>query len=156
MKNKIRHPYKPETHDRPKTFCKEKSLTEQSHAPDCDINNILMKHNAGDIMAHVKYTQASFGDYTQINEYDEALNTVAKAQQAFEALPSKIREAFNNDPGKYVETVTDPSQREKLVELGMANAIQEEKVTQPNPELVNAVTEMVKQATQQTAQQETQ
>ena len=95
---KIKTAYDRSTHDNPKTICLEESKTEQCHATECDISNILRRHNAGDLLAHVKYTQLNFGDYTEINEYDEALNTVAKANQAFEALPSNIRELFQNKP----------------------------------------------------------
>jgi len=139
-------PYDRKTLKNPKTICKEPTLTEQSHAAECDINNILMKHNAGDLLAHVKHTQLQFGDFTAVNEYDEALNTIAKAREAFEAVPARIRERIGNDPGAFIELVTDPRRQDELVELGLAKAMASETPTIVSPELEKAVTEMVTKA----------
>lgn len=140
-------PYQRETLSNPLTICEEESLCEQHHAIDCDIANIMRKHSAGDMLAHVKNVKLQFGDFTEINEYDDALNTIAKSREAFEALPSKVREAFGNNPGLFVEAVTDPSRRDDLVRLGLAT-VAEEKQLSNNPKLEAAIIDMVAKASE--------
>jgi phage internal scaffolding protein len=95
--------------------------TEQCHKKDCDIDVILRKYDKTGLVTHVNRATAEYGDYTEINEYQEALNMVIRAQDAFDELPSKVRKKFNHDPGAFFEYATDPSNYDGMVELGLAN-----------------------------------
>lgn len=94
--------------------------TEQCHKKECDINNIIKKYDKHGLITHVNQAIAHYGDYTEINEFSVSMNTVKKAQELFDALPATVREKFGNDPGKYVEFVTNPENHEEMVKMGLA------------------------------------
>lgn len=96
------------------------SMTKQQFKDECDINNVLKKYDSTGLITHVNKTQARFGDFTEVNEYQESLNIVIAAQAAFDALPSALRKRFANDPGLYVEFVTNPENEAEMIRLGMA------------------------------------
>lgn len=99
----------------------ELSLTKQSDKAQTDIHAIINRYNKTGLIDHVAKGVAMYGDYTNVNEYQEALNRTIKAQQSFEGLPSKIRDRFDNDPGKFFEFATDPKNKDELIKLGLAN-----------------------------------
>ena len=77
------------------------SLTQQSHAQAADVRNIIKQYDKTGLIANVNKGIAQYGDYSEINEYAEALNMVLEAEQNFAEIPSHIREQFNNDPGLF-------------------------------------------------------
>lgn len=95
--------------------------TKQSHKDECDINVILRKYDKTGLITHVNTAAAQYGDFTEINEYQESLNLVINAQNAFDELPSSIRKKFGNDPGAFFEFVTDPANEAACVEMGLAH-----------------------------------
>jgi phage internal scaffolding protein len=98
------------------------SLTQQSHAQAADVRNIIKQYDRTGLIANVNKGIAQYGDYSEINEYQEALNMVIEANESFAELPSHIREQFNNNAGAFFEFATDPKNEEKMVELGLAKA----------------------------------
>lgn len=96
------------------------SMTEQHHKNDCDINTILKRYDKTGLITHVNNMQATYGDFTEVNEYQESLNLVMAAQQSFADLPSNIRKRFSNDPGEFMEFITDPKNSEEMIKLGLA------------------------------------
>jgi phage internal scaffolding protein len=100
--------------------------TEQHHKSDVDINNILRKYDKTGLIVHVNKAVADYGDYTEVNEYKENLNAVMNAQNMFNELPSHIRKRFANDPGEFIEFVTNPDNAQEMVDLGLADAVVEE------------------------------
>lgn len=95
-------------------------LTEQHHKEACDIYSIIKRADRTGLLDHVNATQGHYGDYTEVNEYQEALNIVIHAQDSFSALPAHIRKRFGNDPGEYIEFVTNPENLEEMQKLGLA------------------------------------
>lgn len=102
----------------------EPSRTEQCHKKACDIHHIIKQYDRNGLVTHVNTMKAEYGDYTQVNEYQEALNMVMNAQEQFMELPSKIRKMFGNDPGEFLEFATNPENQQRLVELGLANGVE--------------------------------
>lgn len=95
--------------------------TEQHHKASCDVNNILRKYDKTGLITHVNRSAASYGDFTEVNEYKVNLNMVMAAQDSFDELPSSIRKRFANDPGEFFEFVTNPANADEMVKLGLAN-----------------------------------
>lgn len=100
-------------------------MTEQHHKHICDINNIIRTYDKTGLIQHVSASVARYGDFTEVNEYQEALNTVIRAQNAFDELPSHVRKRFDNDPGEFFEFATNPDNHDEMVELGLAERMQE-------------------------------
>jgi phage internal scaffolding protein len=115
---------------------KSESVVQQAFKDECDVNRILKKYDKTGIITHVARAQAQYGDFTQVNEYQVALNTVIQAQASFEELPSSVRKKFGNDPGAFIEFVTNPANADEMVTLGLAQP-----KVEPEPMLVKIAAE---------------
>lgn len=100
--------------------CPEPSRTKQSMTAECDINNILKKYQKTGMITHLNRYQGQYGDFTQGFDFHESLNRVQKAKEMFMTIPATIRTQFDNDPGKFLEFVSDAKNADKLVEMGLA------------------------------------
>lgn len=98
------------------------TLTQQHFQKECDIKEIIKKHDRTGIIAHVNRGVAQYGDYSEVNEYREALDVINSASEMFMQLPSDIRREFDNDPGEFFEFATNPNNAERMVELGLASS----------------------------------
>ena len=98
------------------------SLTQQSHAQAADVRNIIKQYDRTGLIANVNKGIAQYGDYSEINEYAEALNMVREANESFAEIPSHIREQFGNNAGAFFEFATDPKNSEKMIQMGLKKA----------------------------------
>ena len=89
--------------------------TQQHAKAECDINNILRQYDRTGLITHINTATAQYGDFTEVNEYQESLNMVMNAQEAFMALPSAIRKQFENDPGQFFEFATNPENQDAIL-----------------------------------------
>jgi len=94
------------------------SLTKQSHKDECDINNIMKRWAATGIVRQPLKTPIS-GDFSEVPDYQTALNAVLAAQASFDALPSDIRKRFYNDPSEFYQFYNDSNNYDELVKLGL-------------------------------------
>lgn len=94
--------------------------TIQSHAEDVDIN-VIMKRHAVTGTAPGARRIPEYGDFSQVNDYQEALNQLVIAQEAFLDLPADVREEFANDPGRLYAFLHDPKNLERARELGLVD-----------------------------------
>lgn len=95
--------------------------TKQAFKEECDINNIMKKFQKTGVLDFVEKRSPQYGDVTGM-DFQGAMDTVIKANQMFEDLPSSVRKRFNNDPAEMVDAFQDPSRRSELVELGLVKA----------------------------------
>lgn len=98
----------------------EKTRTQQSLADECDINKIVAKYEKTGLMSHLSSKVGMFGDFTNVVDFQTALNSVRKAEADFLGLPANIRERFDNDAGKLLAFLSDPKNGTEAVELGLA------------------------------------
>lgn len=103
-------------------FDEDENCTEQNHAADCDINLIIERSKRtgflGDPFA-VPSNPAQYGDFTNVGDYQTAMNHIVAAQNAFDSLPAKIRKEFDNDPAKLLEFVGKEENYDEAVRLGI-------------------------------------
>ncbi len=117
---KIRKAY--DKHERHGFETVGESLTQQHFAKEADIKTIIKKHDRTGIISHVARGVAHYGDYSEVNEYREALDMVNSANASFMELPANVRAMFENDAGAFFEFATNPANDEKMVELGLKEA----------------------------------
>lgn len=96
------------------------SLTQQHFQKECDIKEIIKRHDRTGLITHVARGVAQYGDYSEVHEFREAMDLINNAQESFDGLPSDIRRMFGNDPGEFFEFATNPENAERMVELGLA------------------------------------
>lgn len=97
------------------------SLTQQHFKDECDINNIIERFTRTGLLPQYPGEDMQYGDYTTSVDYHEAMTIVAQAKQQFEALPSSVRDKFDNDPAKMLDFVSKKENIEESVKLGLLN-----------------------------------
>lgn len=98
--------------------CKDPSLTQQHCAEDCDINVILERFKVTGQLP--QGGNAVYGDFTQVGDFRQAMESLRAAQAAFLAVDPKIRMQFGNDPGAFSEFCLNKENLPKLREWGLA------------------------------------
>lgn len=107
---------------------KGESLTQQHFADEADVRNIIKQYDKTGLIANVQKGVARYGDYSEVNEYREALDLVNEANATFAELPAELREMFQNDAGTFLEFATNPENENKMIELGLKEApVQQER-----------------------------
>ena len=117
--------------ERVKTEPKGESLTQQHFAHEADVRNIIKQYDKTGLIANVQKGVAQYGDYSEINEYREALDLVNDANGMFADLPAELREMFQNNAGTFLEFATNPENNEKMIELGLKEASVQEVTAVP-------------------------
>jgi len=106
------------------------SKTQQNFRQEVDINVIIARAIKTGAPPPFK-PGGSYGDFSILKDYATALNMVNDAREAFQDLPSKVRNRFENDPGQLIAFLGDPANYEEGVELGFYEGPREAKVTVP-------------------------
>lgn len=93
--------------------------TQQHLRNECDINQIMERHRVTGMVTHVNNNQPIYGDFSNLGDYQDALNTMLRAEQAFMTLDAKIRRKFANDPQELIDFLDNPANDEEAIELGL-------------------------------------
>lgn len=93
------------------------TLSQQQFKDECDINVIMDRYTATGQAP--QFVGAFFDDFSDVREFHEAQNILLAAQEEFLSLPARVRERFNNDPGRLLEFVNDEANREEAAKLGL-------------------------------------
>ena len=99
-------------------LCEDLSLAQQQFRDECDINMIVRRFG---VTGELPTTAAmpSYGDFSGITDYREALDAVRAAEASFMALPARTRARFENDPQQLLEFLAVDANRPEAVELGL-------------------------------------
>ena len=97
----------------------EPSMTQQHFKDETMIDNILQKYAETGFLTDPFSPKRpiQFGDFSDVTDFQTAQNSVARATEYFESLPSHIRASFSNSPAEFLQALNDPEQRSKLEEL---------------------------------------
>lgn len=95
------------------------TLTVQSFALESDINHIVARALSGHSISNVNSRVARFGDFSNIPSYQDALDLVKRANGLFDAMPSKVRNRFDNDASKMIAFLQDDRNRAEAIDLGL-------------------------------------
>lgn len=110
----------------------EPSMTQQHFKDETMIDNILQKYAETGFLTDPFSPKRpiQFGDFSDVTDFQTAQNSVARATEYFESLPSRIRASFSNSPAEFLNALNDPEQRSKLEDLGFI-APEETKAPEP-------------------------
>lgn len=122
--------------------CLDKSLTQQHMADECDINKLVERFVVTGEIPQLAMPPLQ-GDFTEVMTYQESLNLMIAAKQSFMAMPAKVRNRFENDPGQFIEFCSNEANRDEMRQMGLwsveANAAFELKAqTQRDLDAANA------------------
>ncbi|QCQ84880.1 internal scaffolding protein [Blackfly microvirus SF02] len=111
------------------------SMTRQEFKDDCDVNVILERITKTGQMPTFQSKTGTYGDFTEVGDYQSAIDTVMKADKMFNEIPASLRLKFENDPQKLITYLDDPNNIEESINLGLRNP-----PNQPDPILTELKT----------------
>lgn len=85
------------------------SATKQEHKDECDINLIMRSPNVNHLLIELARSDGSYQDLPDVGDFQQALAVVADANAAFELLPAKLRERYQNDPARFLSALHHPT-----------------------------------------------
>lgn len=94
-------------------------LTKQEFLEESDINVIISRFQKTGIVPSTFGNVASFGDFSEVTNFQDAMIKVQEAEDMFFGLPAKIRSRFDNDPGVFLEFADNPENQDELVKMGI-------------------------------------
>jgi phage internal scaffolding protein len=106
--------------DKPLLF-EDVSLTHQSFAQECDLAAVMAQWERG-IQANVNPDVPVYEDVSDLVDYQQALAIVAEARDSFSALPSRVRERFDNNPASLIDFLNNPANTEEARSLGLLSS----------------------------------
>ena len=68
------------------------SMTQQHFKDECDIHNIISRHDRAGLIDNVQRGVAQYGDFSAVQDYSDALRLIKAAQGGFVKLPSDYEE----------------------------------------------------------------
>jgi len=98
--------------------CSDPSRTDQSFKDECDINTIVRNFGVTGELPLSSATPMQ-GDFTNVVDYQSALNLIIRADEAFSELSAAVRRRFDNDPAKFLDFASDPANLEQMREMGL-------------------------------------
>jgi phage internal scaffolding protein len=109
-----------------RTYNFEPSLTDQSGKDDCNLKRIWERYqktgNLTELMKRGDINQDTnryYGDFSQAKDYQQSINIVIHAQDQFMNLDAPVRKEFDNDPGKFLEFINNPANKDRIEKLGL-------------------------------------
>jgi len=111
------------------SFVNSKKLVKSEFKKETDINTIMERYTRTGQLPIVSKKIASYGDFSNVPDYQTSLNIVNAAQAQFDALPSHLRKFFNHDPSRMLEFVANPENKQHMIKLGLATEKQNASVT---------------------------
>jgi len=100
------------------TFPPNSRWTKQSFKDECDINTIMSRYQSTGELPDLREVAPQYLDATGF-DFQAMQNQLVEAQSLFDALPSKIRSRFANDPGEFLAFVSDSSNHSELQSMGL-------------------------------------
>jgi phage internal scaffolding protein len=98
--------------------CKDPSLAQQHMKDECDINVLVERFGVTGSMP-VKAIEPSYGDFSGVSDYHTAMNQIKAADEAFMALPAKLRAKFDHDPNALLNYLNNEENREEAIQIGL-------------------------------------
>jgi len=116
---------------RPKLEFKGGKAAKQSFERESNINVIVERaRRAGALPPPER--KPRYGDFSNVPDFQTALEHVHHTQDLFSQLPARIRQACANDPGEFLRRLSDPALQKLMVEEGLAT-LKELPPRQPDP-----------------------
>jgi len=111
------------------TFNHDLDKTDQDHEAESNINTIMARYIAGEpLPQNIKV--GTYGDFYEAPDFTRAQEILAQATQQFEALPSSIRNRFDNRPERLLAFVHDKNNLEEARKMGL---LKEQQPAPPAP-----------------------
>lgn len=105
---------------KPKTKFTKPSRTQPQFARDLDMNVIVKKYARG-VMPPLRGGGQYLDNTVLPQDYQQAMDTVIRAQGAFDRLPAVIRDRFGNSPQAMLHFLNNPENKAEAQSLGLVS-----------------------------------
>ncbi|QCQ84663.1 internal scaffolding protein [Blackfly microvirus SF02] len=95
-------------------------MTREEFKDECDINVLMAHYERTGVLNFFNPGQPQFLDVSAVPDLQSALHYMDTANTAFMSLPASVRREFDQDPLKFVDFATDPSNLSRMREWGLA------------------------------------
>lgn len=100
------------------TICEVETRTQQQFKDECDINKIMEKFGiTGLVPQNIRPVMPD--EYEEVFDFQTAMNTIRRAEEAFMQMPSGVRARFQNNPGIFTEFFANPDNRQEAEKMGL-------------------------------------
>lgn len=101
------------------TLNEDADMAVQSEKDSCDINVIVRRFGVtGQLPQNVAVPR--YEDFDSVFDFRTAMNAVVAAKESFGELAAEVRERFSNDPQRFLEFCSDPSNVDEMIKFGLA------------------------------------
>ena len=100
-------------------FSNSPSRTKSEFKEEADVNNIVAQCIKKAISLPSGDRQPLFEDFSNIGTYQDAVTSVAQANEEFSHLPSEIRAKFDNNVQSLMDFIGDPENKDEAIQLGL-------------------------------------
>lgn len=127
---------------------KTPSLTQQQFKDECDINKIMDRYLRTGVLSDPLNMRGpgTYGDFTEMGDYQENMNKIIAAREMFDSLPSKVRNRFGNNPAEMINFVLDSSNKNEAIKLGLLKEEIIKEINVTSPEVSSPTKEESKQS----------
>lgn len=103
-----------------KDFSDSESLTQQSESEFTTIRSYIDKYTRLGVLGNpARISEAEFGDFASLpRDYGEAVDLINSVNEAFRALPAKVRARYGEDVSRFAEALSDPAEIAALTKEG--------------------------------------
>lgn len=91
---------------------------DRSAAAECDINTIVKRFGLTQVLPET-FRAPLVGDFTDVVDFQTAMQAVTAAQQSFMQMPADLRSRFGHDPQKLIQFLDNDKNRDEAVKLGL-------------------------------------
>lgn len=112
------------------------SRTQQQFKSAVNVNNIIARYSSTGVLPQDR-REAFYGDFSVVPDFQERRQVIINAENAFMALPSKLRKRFNNNAGELMEFLQDEKNLDEAIALGLVDAKKTESGNMPDQETVS-------------------
>lgn len=100
------------------------SSVQQHFREACDVNQVMSRFvRTGSVATGLPISMGAarpiYGDFVGLDDFMHCQNRIIAAQTAFDALPSRVRSRFQNDPRQLVAFFADEDNLEEAISLGL-------------------------------------
>lgn len=94
------------------------SRTQQHFAEEVDINTIVRRFGlTGELPQGVPHVLQ--GDFTNVVDFQSAMDMVVAAREAFMLQPAEVRARFRNDPQEFLDFVSSKDNLDEAIKFGL-------------------------------------
>lgn len=117
-------------------MCMDETRAQQQFKDESDINTIVKRFGlTGELPDDFKAPVS--GDFTNIMDFQSAMNAIRAAEESFMEMPAEMRARFNNDPQRLIEFLDNGDNRDEALKMGII-----QKPPEKTRDMLDAIDEM--------------